>query len=83
MVSHNIERIFGIKNIPSDTQMRKRLDEIKPTLLRPTYRHLFTQCQRSKHLGLFKYYENPYLMPLVGTGYFNSIDEVKDFSDEK
>lgn len=74
MISHNLEHIFGIKDVPSDTQMRVRLDEIEPTLLRPTYRRLFAQCQRSKHLELFKYYENRYLMPLDGTGYFNSDD---------
>src|SRR5690606_10095385 len=63
MISHNLKHIFGINVVPSDTQMRERLDEIEPTLLRPTYRRLFAQCQRSKHLELFNYYENRYLMP--------------------
>jgi hypothetical protein len=74
MISHNLKHIFGVNAVPSDTQMRERLDEIEPTLLRPTYRRLFAQCQRSKHLELFKYYESRYLMPLDGTGYFNSDD---------
>ena len=42
MISHNLKHIFGIQNVPSDTQMRERLDEIEPDLLRPTYRRLFT-----------------------------------------
>lgn len=72
---HNLANIYGIKSAPCDTQMRERLDEVDPRLLRSTYRHLFSKCQRSKHLELFQYYGSRYLMPLDGTGYFNS-DEV-------
>lgn len=74
MIRHNLTSIYQIENAPSDTQMRERLDQIEPKLLRKTYSRLFARCQRSKHLELFKYYDNRYLMPLDGTGYFNSED---------
>lgn len=72
MVENNLRSIFQIKNIPSDTQMRERLDEVDPGKLRCLFTNLFDQAQRSKRLELFKYYDNRYLMPLDGTGYFYS-----------
>lgn len=44
MIGHNLNRIFGIKNIPSDTKMRERSDEFEPNVLRSTYRRLFITC---------------------------------------
>ncbi len=72
MVKNNLHTVYQIDRVPSDTQMRDRLDNLNPALLRKTFKALFAQCQRSKHLELFKYYDNRYLMPLDGTGYFNS-----------
>lgn len=69
---HNLQSMFGINNIPCDTQMRERLDEVAPIELRKTFKNLFAQCQRSNRLELFKYYDDRYLMPLDGTGYFQS-----------
>jgi hypothetical protein len=54
---HNIQSIFQINRIPSDTQMRERLDEVYYKLLRPTYKKLFSQAQRSSKLELFKYFD--------------------------
>jgi len=72
MISHNLHSIYKIDNIPSDTQMRERLDELPAASLRKTFKTLFAQCQRSNRLALFKYYDNRYLLPLDGTGYFYS-----------
>lgn len=72
MAKHNLKSVFHINNIPSDTQMRERLDDVESAQLRKSFKTLFSQCQRSKLLELFKYYDDRYLMPLDGTGYFNS-----------
>ena len=40
--------------------------QLNPRQLRKTFTRLFAQYQRSKHLELFKYYDNRYLMPLDG-----------------
>ena len=72
MIKHNLNTVFKVSDIPSDTRMCERLDEMGPLELRETFKELFAQCLRSKHLELFKYYDNRYLMPLDGTGYFYS-----------
>ena len=72
MVKHNLHTVFQINTIPSDTQLRERLDEVAPELLRRVYANLLAQAQRSKRLELFKYYGDRYLVPLDGTGYFYS-----------
>lgn len=74
IVKHNLHSVFKIDTIPSDTQMRERLDEVDPRGLRRAYTQLFSQVQRSKRLELFKYYDDRYLLPLDGTGYFYSKD---------
>lgn len=83
VIKHNLKSVYKIKNTPSDTQMRERLDEVAPLELRKTFKELFAQCQRSKHLELFKYYDNRYLMPLDGTGYFYSKEVHCEYCCEK
>jgi hypothetical protein len=72
IIRHNLAHIFDIATVPSDTQMRERLDNVDPRQLRPIFKQLFAQCQRSKRLELFQYYEGRYLLPVDGTGYFYS-----------
>src|SRR5271163_3444530 len=49
-LDHNLRSVFGLKAIPSDTQLRTILDEVDPDHLRPVYRDLFRQLQRGKVL---------------------------------
>lgn len=72
VIKHNLKTVFQIKNVPSDTQMRERLDAVDVQKLRKLFTNLFAQAQGSKRLELFKYYDDRYLMPLDGTGYFYS-----------
>src|SRR5277367_6165572 len=37
-LDHNLHRVFGLKAIPSDSQMRAILDEVNPTQLRPAFK---------------------------------------------
>ena len=46
----NLHQIFGIAQIPSDTQMRTILDGVDPAALRPLYKQVFSQLQRGKVL---------------------------------
>lgn len=71
-IKNNLKTVFEIKQVPSDTQIRTRLDELAPSALRRTFKSLFAQCQRSKFLDLFNFYDNRYLLPIDGTGYFYS-----------
>lgn len=74
LVSRNLKNIYRIQQAPSDTQMRTRLDAVEPNKLRRLFKRLLSQFQRSKYLELFQYYNNRYLLPLDGTGYFYSKD---------
>ena len=72
IISHNLQKIYQLKQVPSDTQMRERLDAVPPHELRKSFKRLFAQAQRSKRLELFQYYAGRYLVPVDGTGYFYS-----------
>jgi len=72
---HNLKTLYKVNRAPSDTYMRERLDEIDPAkYLRKPFKKLLAEFQRSKYLELFKFYNGRYLVPLDGTGYFNSQD---------
>jgi hypothetical protein len=71
-VPGNLQQIFGIGQIPSDTQMRTILDEVNPEALRPSYKRVFSQLQRGKALEKMRFMGYYYLLSLDGTGYFSS-----------
>lgn len=69
---HNLKSLFHIDEIPSDTTMRERLDELNPSELRPLYTEAFGIAQRQKVLEQYTYMDGRYLVSLDGTGYFSS-----------
>ena len=68
----NLKRLYGIKTIPCDTQMRTINDEVDPQELRPLYKSIFRQLQRGKVMEPMVFMEGCYLLTLDGTGYFSS-----------
>lgn len=72
MVKHNLQTLYGINQIPSDTYLRERLDEIEPHSLQKTLDRLIAQLQRGKVLELYQYWEDYCLVALDASGYFNS-----------
>jgi len=68
----NLKRLYGIKTIPCDTQMRTILDEVDPEEIRPLYKDVFRQLQRGKVMEKMVFMEGSYLLTLDGTGYFTS-----------
>jgi len=71
-IGDNLKRLFGIAELPCDTYMRERLDEVDPRALRGCFTKLFAEVQRSKKLEPYQYLDNKYLISLDGTGYFSS-----------
>jgi hypothetical protein len=71
-LDHNLHSIFGLKAIPSDTQMREILDEVAPEYLRPVFKEVFRQVQRGKVLEDYVFLEGCYLVALDGVEYFTS-----------
>jgi hypothetical protein len=68
----NLLNIFGISQVPCDTQMRSILDGVTPSALRPAFRAVFRQLQRGKALEPLVFYQGCYLLALDGTEYFLS-----------
>jgi hypothetical protein len=69
---HNLQSVFGLQHIPSDTQMREILDGVAPDQLRPVFTDVFRQLQRGKILEDYVFLEGCYLVALDGVEYFCS-----------
>lgn len=68
----NLKAIFGMNDIPCDTQMRAILDEVEPSTLRQPFTSVFRQLQRGKALERLVFLEGHYLIAGDGTTYFSS-----------
>ena len=71
-LDHNLLSLYHIKQPPSDTYMRERLDELDPRFIRPVFKKMFAKLQRGKCLEEFEFLEGYYLLSLDGTGEFSS-----------
>jgi len=70
----NLASLYGIKNAPSDTYLRERLDEVDPVSFRSIFKHLMHLLQRGKGLEGFEFFNHHYLLSIDGTGYFESTE---------
>jgi len=68
----NLKTLYHINNLPSDTYLRERLDELNPSRIRPAFKKVFAELQRGKCLEKFEFLDGYYLMLLDGTGEFSS-----------
>ncbi len=46
----NLKRVYGLEQVPSDTQRRTILDDVDPETVRPSFKDVFRQAQRGKVL---------------------------------
>ena len=68
----NLYALFGIKQVPCDTQLREILDGVDPEDIRAAFNDIFRALQRGKALEPFAFHERAFLLALDGTGYFSS-----------
>lgn len=68
----NMKRLFCIDRVPSDTQMRKILDDVDPLDLRPAFSDVCREVQRGKALNRLRFVGGCYLLLIDGTQYFTS-----------
>jgi hypothetical protein len=68
----NLQRVYGMKQVPCDTTMREILDPVHPQDVRPLFKAIFRALQRGKALEEMVFVEGHYLLALDGTGYFAS-----------
>lgn len=71
-LDENLDSLYQIHRVPSDTQLRAILDLVPPESLLPAYRDVFRAVQRGKALEPLVYLQGCYLLSLDGTGYFSS-----------
>jgi len=68
----NLHTIFGITDIPSDSQMRAILDQVELSSLRAPFRSAFRQLQRGKDFEKMTFLDGYYLLSGDGTGFYSS-----------
>jgi len=68
----NLQSVYGIENVPSDSQMRAILDPIDPEKLRRPFKEIFSKIQRGKGLEQLAFLDGHYLLSGDGTGFFYS-----------
>jgi len=72
IIAHNLQTLYGVKQIPCDTQMREIIDGVQTRYLRPAFKVVFSQLQRGKGLEAYAYVNGHYLLSVDGTGFFSS-----------
>jgi hypothetical protein len=71
-IQKNLESLFSIKEAPSDTQVRERLDVVDPICFRGAFKKVFAMLQRNKVLEEYAFMDNHYLISIDGTGQYSS-----------
>lgn len=69
---HNLRVIYGLSNIPCDSQMRTILDPLPLSAMRAPFLSVFRQIQRGKDFEKMVYYDGHYLLSGDGTGFYSS-----------
>lgn len=68
----NLRAMFGITEVPCDSQMRTVLDPLPLAPLRPPFRSVFRVLQRGKDFQEMAYFEGHYLLSGDGTEFYSS-----------
>lgn len=69
---NNAASLFGVRQIPSDQQIRNMLDEVAPTHLYEPFWTLQQRMEQAGHLANHRGHNDTYLIALDGTYYFSS-----------
>jgi hypothetical protein len=68
----NLHSVYGIGQVPCDSQLRAILDPVDPEFLRPCFTDIFRHLQRGKALEELAFLDGHYLLSFDGSGYFSS-----------
>ena len=69
---NNLSTLFGVSDIPGDTQLRDTIDACDPQQIEVVFSDYFSLLQRGKQLESFRVLDGFYLIPIDGTQYFSS-----------
>jgi hypothetical protein len=68
----NAKNLYQIKQVPSDTYLRQRLDSIDPEDTRGVFTKIFAFAQRGKVMEQYRYLDGYYVFSSDGTGFYSS-----------
>lgn len=68
----NLQTLFGVKQVPGDTQLRDILDTIPGSDLSPIFKDFFERLRRHKHLEDYAVLPNTLMCVFDGTQYHSS-----------
>lgn len=71
---HNLTSLFGVKQLPSDSQIRRVLDSQSPAALEPIYEALFEQLNAQGEIDKLRAFDKTLLIPLDGVTYHSSTE---------
>ncbi len=69
---NNLLTLFGVSNIPKNTQLRNIGDDVESNLLSPIFKDYFSRLQRGKHLLQYQLFDGLTICSIDGTQYFHS-----------
>lgn len=72
VIKSNLRNLYHVKEAPSDTCLRERLDMLCLENVRRPFRMIFAFLQRGKVLERYLYFGKYYLMSIDGTGQYSS-----------
>lgn len=70
--SNNLKTLFGVSDIPENTQLRNIVDKVDSEYLRPVFKEFLSRLQRAKHLEQYQFIDGKYLVDIDGTQFFGS-----------
>ena len=69
---NNLQTLFGVQDIPKNTQLRDILDTIPTELLAPIFKDFFNRLRRHKHLESYAILPNTLLCAIDGSQIYSS-----------
>lgn len=68
----NLQTLFGVKEIPEETQLRDGVDGLPSEEFAAVFKEFFQRLQRGKQLERYQFLDGKYLISMDGTQYFTS-----------
>jgi hypothetical protein len=68
----NLERLFMLKDIPSDNQIRNLLDPVDPEQIEASYQRIFLSLEKTNLFDKFRSFDGRILIAMDGTDYYSS-----------
>jgi hypothetical protein len=69
---NNLQTLFGVQNIPKETQMRDIIDNVESSHFQDVFKKIHSQLQQNRLLEQYQLFPDLYLFPFDGTSYFSS-----------